>query len=205
MRGFFDTFRAPENGDATKMKKAKTITAIAAALTLAMIAAQAHAQTGAQTNPGPKRQFDLVTGIYFSCRPAAGFAWTVEACGPITADFKKRAAALKLPFADAPVTGDISTKKLETVQDFNLDKAVRAVWSFDEDKAVKGRISAGITAHRVWEPTPKEIPNAVPGQRIPVLFVTQSVLFDPGVKLKDAQPYLTMVTDTFFEAGEMKR
>lgn len=168
---------------------------------MALAAGPAHAQT----NPPPgQRPFELVTGIVFTCSGATGFAWTGEACNRLSAEFKKRAEANKLPFVEVPITADFNRGKRGTVNGFNEDKAARVFWNFVESKEVKGRISVGLSANRVWEPTPKDIPNVAPGQRIPLNFYLQSVLFDPGVTLPQAEPYLTQISDNFFKFGEAK-
>lgn len=154
----------------------------------------------AQTAP-PKRPFDLVTGIVFTCAGATGFAWTGEACGKLAADFKKRAEALKLPFVEVLITADFSRKKRDTVHGFNEDKAVRVFWNFTAS-GPKGRVRAALSANRIWEPTPQEVPNVAPGQRIPMNFYTQSALFDPGATGAQAEPYLKQITDNFFKVGE---
>jgi hypothetical protein len=170
------------------------LTILALCLTPPMAAAQAPSQ----------RPFDAVTGIVFSCGSATGFAWTGEACNRLSAEFKKRGEAAKLPFVEVLITADFKTKKRDTVNGFNEDKAVRVFWNFVEDKSVKGRISGGLSANRIWEPTAKDIPNVAPGQRIPLNFYLQSVQFEPGVTAKQAEPYLTTITDAFFQVGEGK-
>jgi hypothetical protein len=182
-----------------KSDMAKLTTALAAVL--ALMACKASAQT----SPAPgQRPFDLVSGIVFACGSATGFAWTGEACNSLSAEFKKRAEANKLPFTEVLITADFKTKKRDTVNGFNEDKAVRVFWNFVESKEVKGRISAGLSANRIWEPMPKDIPNVAPGQRIPVNFYLQSVLFDPGAMPAQAEPYLTQMTNNFFKYGEAK-
>jgi hypothetical protein len=177
----------------------KLATAIAAVLVLTVCRAIA------QTSPAPgQRPFDLVSGIVFTCGSATGFAWTGEACNKLSAEFKKRAEVNKLPFAEVLITADFKTKKRDTVNGFNEDKAVRVFWNFVESKEVKGRINAGLSANRIWEPTAKDIPNVAPGQRIPVNFYLQSLQYDPGVTLAQAEPYLTQMTDSFFKFGEAK-
>ena len=66
-----------------------------------------------------------------------------------------------------------------------------------------GEVSAKLMSNVVFEPTPAEIPNVVPGQRIPINFYTQSVALDAGARHSDAQPYLKQITDAFFQSGEM--
>jgi hypothetical protein len=169
----------------------------------AVVSLVAIAPARAQMNPAPgQRMFDLVTGIVFACGSATGFAWTGDACGVLAGEFRKRATAAKLPFVEVPITADFSRRPLETVDGFARDKAVRVFWNFTESRTTKGRISAALSSNRIYEP--KEVPNAAPGQRIPLNFFAQSAQFEPGVTLKQAQPYLTAITDTFFEVGEMK-
>jgi hypothetical protein len=178
-----------------------TKTAASIATMLMFMGGDAHAQT----NPAPgQRPFDLVTGIVFTCSPATGFPWTGEACSRLSAEFRKRAATNKLPFIEVPITADFKTKKRDTVNGVDEDKAVRVFWNFTESTGVKGRINAGLSANRVWEPTPKDIPNVAPGQRFPVNFYLQSVLYDPGVTLSQAEPALKQLTDNFFTTGETK-
>jgi hypothetical protein len=171
---------------------------------VAVISLIAAATPGrAQMNPAPgQRMFDLVSGIVFTCGSATGFAWTGEACDTLAGEFKKRAAAAKLPFAEVPITADFRTRRFETVDGFARDKAVRVFWNFTESTGTKGRISAALSSSRIYEP--KDISNAAPGQRIPLNFYAQSAQFEPGVTLKQARPYLQTITDTFFEVGAMK-
>jgi len=156
--------------------------------------------------PAPgQRLFDIVSGIVFSCTSATGFAWTAEACGKLSAEFRKRAQAAKLPFVEVPITADFKTKKLETAGGFDQDKAVRVFWSFTDQTDAKGVISGALTATRIWEPTAKEIPNVAPGQRISVPFWIQAASFDRGVGYRDAAKYLQLITDSFFLVGDKKR
>jgi hypothetical protein len=160
----------------------------------------------AQMEPAPgQRLFDIVSGIVFSCTSATGFAWTAEACGKLSAEFRKRAEAAKLAFVEVPITADFKTKKLETSAGFDQDKAVRVFWSFTDQSDAKGVISGALTATRIWEPTAKEIPNAAPGQRLPLNFWVQSALFPRGTGYKDAAEYLGIITDSFFKVGESRR
>lgn len=149
--------------------------------------------------------FDLVTGMVFNCSSATGHAWTVEACEKLGAEFKKRAEANKLPFAEVPITPDFSTQKREKSGGFDQDKAVRVSWSFTEQEGAKGTIQAALSASRIWEPTAKEIPNVAPGQRIPVPFWVQSVSFPEGAQYKDAAAALDLITKSFFTIGESRR
>lgn len=157
----------------------------------------------AQNAPPPKRPFDLVTGIVFTCASATGVVWTGPACGKLASEFKKRAEALNLPFVEVLITADFRVKKRETVNGFDQDRAVRVFWNFTAS-GTKGGVRAALSANRVWEPTPQEIPNVKPGQRIPLNFYIQSVLFDPGATAAQAEPYLKTITDNFFKVGEGK-
>ena len=160
----------------------------------------------AQMEPAPgQRMFDIVSGIVFSCSSATGFAWTVEACGKLSAEFRKRAETAKLPFVEVPITADFPTKKMEKSGGFDQDRAVRAFWSFSDQADAKGVIRATLSATRIWEPTAKEIPNAVPGQRLPLNFWVQSAQFPRGARYKDAAEYLEIITDSFFKIGESRR
>lgn len=169
---------------------------LAIAIALCGLSGPAQAQ-----NAPPKRPFDLVTGIVFTCASATGFAWTGEACGKLAADFKKRAEALKLPFVEVLITADFSRKKRDTVNGFDEDKAVRVFWNFTASEP-KGSVRAALSANRIWEPTPQEVRNVAPGQRIAMNFYTQSVLLDPGATGAQAEPYLKQITDSFFKVGE---
>lgn len=148
------------------------------------------------------RPFDKVTGIVFACGSATGFAWTGEACGKLSAEFKKRAATANLPFVEVPITADFRRERRATGSGFDQDKAVRVFWNFVKSKSTKGQVSASLSSNVIYEPTTRDNPNIVPGQRIPMNFYAQSVLFDPGVTYTAAQTYLTMITDNFFKIGE---
>ena len=74
------------------------------------------------------------------------------------------AEAFRSIYAEVLITADFSTKKRETVNGFDHDKAVRVFFNFTESN---GRISASLSSTRIWEPTTKEIPGAAPGQRHP--------------------------------------
>lgn len=174
--------------------KIAAITAIVACLTMSTA-------RGQQTKPRP---FDRVTGIVFTCGSATGFAWTGQACGALSAEFKKRAAASKLPFVEVPITADFSRKKRDTVDGFDQDKAVRVFWNFVESKGAKGQISAGLSSNIIYEPTTKDHPNIAPGQRISMNFYAQSVLFDPGATYAKTESFLNMITANFFQLGEGK-
>ena len=173
---------------------------MALGLTIAIAFSGLGGPAEAQNAP-PKRPFDLVTGIVFTCASATGFAWTGAACGKLAADFKKRAEALKLPFVEVLITADFSRKKRDTVNGFNEDKAVRVFWNFTAS-GPKGGVRAALAANRIWEPTPQEVRNVAPGQRIAMNFYTQSVLLDPGATGAQAEPYLKQITDNFFKVGE---
>ena len=172
-------------------------TAVMAAM-LAFLSGAASAQTAPKPRP-----FDAVTGIVFTCSQANGHPWTAEACNRLGADFKKRVEALKLPFVNVVITADFSRGKRNTVNGFDEDKAVRVFWNFKELDAEK-RIQGALSSNRVWEPTPKDIPNVAPGQRIPLNFYAQSVIFVPGTTLSVAEPILKQLSDNFFEVGEGK-
>jgi len=169
---------------------------LAVAIALSGLSGPAEAQ-----NAPPKRPFDLVTGIVFTCASATGFAWTGEACGKLAADFKKRAEALKLPFVEVLITADFSRKKRAVVNGFDEDKAVRVFWNFTASEP-KGSVRAALSANRIWEPTPQEVRNVAPGQRIAMNFYMQSALFDPGATGAQAESYLKQITDNFFKVGE---
>ena len=180
---------------------------VAAAIALSSVAWSEGARAQAAQQPPAAlkkpRPFDAVTGIVFTCAMATGHAWTGEACNRLSAEFKKRAEALKLPFVEVVITATFSREKRATVNGFDQDKAVRVFWNFKETGAEK-RIQGGISANRIWEPTAKEIPNVAPGQRIPLNFYAQSAIFTPGTGLSTAEPVLKQFTDTFFELGEGK-
>ncbi len=160
----------------------------------------------AQMEPAPgQRPFELVSGIVFYCASAPGFAWTVEACSKLTAEFRKRAEAFKLPFAEVPTTPDFKTRKMPTSGGFDQDKAVRVFWYFADRSDAPGMIRGTLSSTRIWEPTQKEVPNVAPGQRIPVPFWEQSASFRRGVGYRDAAEYLQLITDSFFLIGDKRR
>lgn len=160
----------------------------------------------AQMEPAPgQRPFEMVSGIVFYCAIAPGFAWTLEACERLTAEFKKRAEALRLPFAEVPISADFSTRKMPTSGGFDQDKAVRVFWYFADQSNAPGMIRGTLSSTRIWEPTAKEIPNVVPGQRIAVPFWEQSASFKRGTGYRAAAEYLQLITDSFFLIGEKRR
>lgn len=172
-----------------------------AIVTILLAAPGAHAQTGPASG---QRLFDAVSGIVFTCGGATGFGWTGEACGKLSAEFSQRAKAAGLPFEEILITADFQRKKMSPVAGFDRDKAVRVFWNFNESRHAKGSINAALSSNRIWEPTEKEVPNAVPGQRISLNFYTQSATFNPGVTYKDAEKYLKTITDSFFKVGETR-
>lgn len=178
-----------------------TINKVAAALALLGWLSLAAGTMASAQQPKP-RLFDRVTGMVFTCASATGFAWTGQACDSLSATFKKRAAESKLRFVEEPVSADFRRKKRATVDGFDQDKAVRVFWNFVASK--DGKISADLASNIIYEPTKKDNPNIVPGQRIPQIFYAQSVLFDPGSTYATAEKYLTLLSDTFFEVGEGK-
>ncbi len=160
----------------------------------------------AQMEPAPgQRPFEMVSGIVFYCAIAPGFDWTREACEKLTAEFRKRAEALKLPFAEVPISADFSTRKMPTVGGFDQDKAVRVFWYFADQKEAPGMIQGTLSSTRIWEPTAKEIPNVAPGQRISLPFWVQSASFNRGTRYKEAAEYLQLITDSFFLIGDKRR
>jgi len=160
----------------------------------------------AQMEPAPgQRPFELVSGIVFYCAIAPGFAWTQEACEKLTVEFRKRAEALKIPFAEAPISADFSTRKMPTSAGFDQDKSVRVFWHFADQSNAPGMVRGTLSSTRIWEPTAKEIPNVAPGQRIPVPFWEQSASFKRGARYRDAAEYLQLITDSFFLIGDKRR
>jgi hypothetical protein len=183
----------------TKLKGVELNRAIFAIAILLLGASHARAQM----TPAPgQRLFDLVSGIVFACGMQTGHPWAKEACFKTSADFKKRAEAAKVPFADVLITADFSTKKGETLNGFDHDKAVRVFFNFTESN---GSITASLRSTRIWEPTTKEIPGAAPGQRISVPFYIQSMQTDSKTSMSKAQEYLTIITDSFFMVGENRQ
>jgi hypothetical protein len=160
----------------------------------------------AQMQPAPgQRPFDMVSGIVFYCGMAPGYAWTLEACQKLTAEFRKRAEALKIPFAEVPISADFDTRKMPPSNGFDQDKAVRVFWFFSDQSDAPGMIRGALSSTRVWEPTAKEIPNVAPGQRISVPFWIQSASFKRGARYRDAAEGLQLITDSFFLIGDKRR
>lgn len=159
-------------------------------------------EASAQDSP-PKRRFDATGGIVFTCSPATGIAWTGKACSELSSDFKKRAQAAGLNFTEVMITADFKTKRFPVSDAFNQDRAVRVFWFMHAASGPSGPMSAKLMSNVVFEPTSADIPNVVPGQRIPINFYTQSVSLDPGATHADARPYLKQITDAFFQSGEM--
>lgn len=160
----------------------------------------------AQMEPAPgQRPFDMVSGIVFYCAIAPGFDWTREACEKLTAEFRKRAEALKLPFAEVPISADFGTRKMPTAGGFDQDKAVRVFWYFADQKEAPGMVRGTLSSTRIWEPTAKEIPNVAPGQRLSLPFWVQSASFKRGVGYRQAAEGLQLITDSFFLIGDRKR
>lgn len=162
-----------------------------------------HAQP-APEQPQTVRRFDLVSGILFICSPVNDVPWTGDACRSLTADFKRRSATAKVRFEEVPIIADFRTAKYSTVAGFERDKAVRVFWFFKGKDGPRGSISASLSSNIIYEPTKKDHPNIVPGQRLPLNFYTQSALYDPGVTFGAAKEYLDLITGAFFESGEEK-
>jgi len=156
------------------------------------------------TEPQMVRRFDLVSGILFTCAPMTGAAWTAEACQWITADFRNKAEAAKVRFEEVRITADFKSAKLPTIDGFIRDKAARVFWYFEGDDGPTGVIRASLSAGVIYEPTKKDNPNIVPGQRIPINFYAQSALYDPGATFRSAKEYLDLITASFFQSGEAK-
>ena len=154
--------------------------------------------------PQTVRRFDLVSGILFACAPMTGAVWTTEACQWITTQFRQKAEAARVRFEEVRITADFKSAKLTTIDGFDRDKAVRVFWYFEGKDGPAGSISAILSAGVIYEPTKKDNPNIVPGQRIPINFYAQSALYDPGVAFRSAKEYIGLITDSFFESGEAK-
>ena len=155
-----------------------TIHKHAACAIFCLLAVSATAQTAAPK----KRPFDQVPGVVAACLSSPTAAWTVEACADLLQEARKRAVANSVKLA---------------VQ------AIRLVLSFEGPDANK-RVSFKLASNYIFTPTTKDIPNVVPGQRIPQNFFVQGAIFDPGVDAKAAKPTLDSVLETFFEVGDGK-
>ena len=176
-------------------------TILAGCFVAAILVGPSYAQPA---EPQMVRRLDLVSGIIFTCAPMTGAAWTAEACRWITAQFRNKAEATKVRFEEVGITADFKSAKLPTIDGFARDKAVRAFWYFEGKDGPKGSISAILSAGVIYEPTKKDNPNIVPGQRIPINFYAQSALYDPGVTFGSAKEYLDLITQSFFESGEAR-
>lgn len=149
-----------------------------------------------------QRPFDTASGILVSCLPATGFAWTGEACQRLIAEVQRRAAAAKVRAAFIDFTPDLMRKQLGEIGGFDGDKAIRMRMSFTESTSTKGRINLALGSNTIWEPTAKDIPNVAPGQRLVRNFFITDVQFEPGVTLRQADPYLKQLLDMFFGYGD---
>jgi hypothetical protein len=78
-------------------------------------------------------------------------------------------------------------------------------WNFHESSETKGAVNLTLDSSYIWEPTAKEIPGIVPGQRLIQNFYLQGILFDPAIHFGDAEPSLKTVLNGFFNFGEGKR
>lgn len=163
------------------------------------LAGMASAQQLPQ-QPKP-RPFEKVTGVVFTCAGTTGFAWSKEACFKMSDAFRKRAAASKLPFAEVIIAADFSGRKRDIVDGFDQDKSVRVFWNFIEKN---GQVTAALTSNVIYEPTTKDHPNVVPGQRIPINFYVQQAIFPPGESFGNAESVLNQINDNFFQLGEGK-
>ena len=154
--------------------------------------------------PAPKkRPFDQVPGVVAACLSSPAAAWTVEACADLLQEARKHAVSSSVKLAVQEFTPDLQRGKLPVIDGFDGDKAIRLVLSFEGPDANK-RVSFKLASNFIFMPTAKDIPNVVPGQRIPQNFFVQGATFEPGVNAKTAKPTLDTVLETFFEVGDGK-
>jgi hypothetical protein len=137
----------------------------------------------AQTPTPPKRPFDMFPGILASCQSEGNVKRMGEACTYLLAEVKRRAAESKIAVSVQPSSPDMARKKFGEIDGFNGDKAIRMEWKLEESSEVKGRLNVTLSSNFIWEPTAKEIPGIVPGQRLIQNFYLQGVLFDPDICL----------------------
>jgi hypothetical protein len=152
----------------------------------------------------PHRPFDTASGILVSCLPIDRVEWTAAACQRLIAEVQRRGTATKVPVAAIDYAADLMRRKFDGAGAFDLDKAIRMRLSFAASTAVIGRINLALGANTIWEPTAKDIPNVAPGQRLVRNFYIIDLQFEPGVKLRDAEPYLAKLLDGFFAYGDSK-
>src|SRR5256885_15308071 len=98
----------------------------------------------------------------------------------------------------------MAKKKFGEIDGFNGDEAIRMEWTLKESSEVKGRVNVTLSSNFIWEPTAKEIPGIVPGQRLIHNFYLQGVLFDPDIRYSEVEASLKKLVTWFFDYGEGK-
>ncbi len=147
-----------------------------------------------------KRPFDAFPGIIVSCAPTPAITWTVEACAEVLADVQRRARALGMPTyiwsAEAAATHGGNAPP------FDADRALKLGLGFALAGDKQNRIRMTLNSSYLWQPTEKEVPNAVPGQRIPMNFRVQSAITNERGTRRDIMQAAKALLDNFFQYGE---
>ncbi|WP_284179683.1 hypothetical protein [Rhabdaerophilum sp. SD176] len=94
----------------------------------------------AQTAPSPKPEIDYHDGIFFFCKPAAGQAWSLQACTEAGKHLADLAAKAKKPIVLLKI-GDTRDKYPALAQAAGFDSA-KAIWfllSIDPHAQNKGQ------------------------------------------------------------------
>jgi hypothetical protein len=159
----------------------------------------------AQSPTPPKRPFDMFPGILVSCQSEGNVKWMDDACTYLLAEVKRRGGESKIAVSVQPSSSGMATKKFGEIDGFNGDKAIRMAWTLKESSEVKGRVNVTLSSNFIWEPTAKEIPGIVPGQRLIQNFYLQGVLFDPDIRYSEVEASLQKLVNWFFDYGEGKK
>jgi hypothetical protein len=158
----------------------------------------------AQSPSPPKRPFDAFSGLLVSCQTESDVKWGNEACTYLIAEVQRRATESKVKVSVQPSSPDISEKKFGDTDGFNGDKAIRMTLAFTASSEVKGRVNFSLASNVIWEPTAREIPGVVPGQRLVQNFYIQGSIFEPEMQFKEVKSTLAKMLDWFFEYGNGK-
>ena len=174
-------------------------------LAIGVLAAVGLVQSGGaqpSASPPSKRPFDAFPGIIVSCAPTPAISWTVDACADVLADVQRRARVLNMP--TFVWSAEAAASYGGNVPPFDGDKALRLGLGFALAGDKQNQIRMTLASSYLWQPTEKEVPNAVPGQRIPMNFRVQSAITNQGGTRADIMRASKALLDNFFLYGEAK-